>query len=61
MGEKQDGKETLLANGHAKVDATLEKLEAEIVEEENIFLFIPNLIGVSETLCAKRLSACSLS
>lgn len=35
-----------LPNGEAKVSGALEKLESDIYEEENIFLFIPNLIGM---------------
>ena len=34
-----------LANGHAIVGETLQKIESNIQNQENIFLFIPNLIG----------------
>ena len=34
-----------LPNGHTKMNGTLEKSEADIYEDENIFLFIPNIIG----------------
>ena len=37
------------ANGHAKANGTVEKskrTEEDIYEEENIFVFIPNIIGM---------------
>ena len=34
-----------LANGHAIMGETLQKIESNIQNQENIFLFIPNLIG----------------
>ncbi|KAJ9644279.1 phosphatidylinositol synthase 1 (CDP-alcohol phosphatidyltransferase1) [Knufia peltigerae] len=41
-----------LPNGEAKVSESLEKLESDIYEEENIFLFIPNLIGYARIVLA---------
>jgi CDP-diacylglycerol--inositol 3-phosphatidyltransferase len=35
----------ILANGHAKLNGTIEKVEKEIYKQENIFIFIPNIIG----------------
>ena len=35
----------VLVNGHAIFGETLQKIESNIQEQENIFLFIPNLIG----------------
>ena len=34
-----------LANGHAIFGETLQKIESNMQEQENIFLFVPNLIG----------------
>lgn len=34
-----------LANGHLQLNGAIEKIEGKIYEEENIFLFLPNLIG----------------
>jgi hypothetical protein len=34
-----------LANGHAIIGETLQKMDSNIQKQENIFLFIPNLIG----------------
>jgi hypothetical protein len=33
------------ANGHAKLNGTIEKVEKTTYKQENIFLFIPNIIG----------------
>lgn len=41
---KENG--SVLANGHAKLTQVVEQIEEEIYEEENIFLFIPNVIGM---------------
>jgi hypothetical protein len=35
----------VLANGHAMVGEALQKIDSHIQEQENIFLFIPNIIG----------------
>jgi hypothetical protein len=35
----------ILANGHAKLNGTIEKVEKEVYKQENIFIFIPNIIG----------------
>jgi hypothetical protein len=34
-----------LPNGHAKLNGTIEKAEKEVYKQENIFIFIPNIIG----------------
>ncbi|EXJ93360.1 CDP-diacylglycerol-inositol 3-phosphatidyltransferase [Capronia coronata CBS 617.96] len=54
MEEKQGEKQDLPANGHAKAkaNAALERIEAELVEQENIFLFIPNIIGYTRIVLA---------
>ena len=36
-----------LANGRLKANGPIKKIEEIIYEEENIFLFIPNLIGMN--------------
>jgi hypothetical protein len=35
----------ILANGHAKPNGTIARAEKQIYKQENIFVFIPNLIG----------------
>ena len=35
----------ILANGHAKLNGTIARAEKTIYKQENIFVFIPNLIG----------------
>lgn len=51
MGEEHGVDGRGLTNGHVKnkMNGALEKIESDIYEEENIFLFIPNIIGM---LCA---------
>ena len=34
-----------LANGQAKMNGTVEKVHKQVYKQENIFLFIPNIIG----------------
>jgi hypothetical protein len=52
MAKKQhQGNAHLLANGHAELNGAVEKIEAQIYEEENIFLFIPNIIGMAPDDC----------
>jgi hypothetical protein len=41
-----------LANGHAKMNGAVKKIESETPKQENIFLFIPNIIGMSN--CGKQ-------
>lgn len=36
----------ILVNGSAKMNGTLKKVESVMEPTENIFLFIPNLIGI---------------
>ena len=45
MGKKTEGNGHLTASGRPKMNGALEKMESEIQKEENIFLFVPNLIG----------------
>lgn len=35
----------ILANGHAKLNGSIVKVEKEIYKQENIFIFVPNIIG----------------
>ncbi|KIW54304.1 hypothetical protein PV05_06671 [Exophiala xenobiotica] len=42
----------VLTNGHTKMNGTLEKSESDIYEDENIFLFIPNIIGYVRIILA---------
>ncbi|KAK5462672.1 phosphatidylinositol synthase 1 (CDP-alcohol phosphatidyltransferase1) [Exophiala xenobiotica] len=42
----------VLPNGHTKMNGTLEKSESDIYEDENIFLFIPNIIGYARIILA---------
>jgi len=50
MAEEHEEVGPLLAkaNGHAqkKMNGTVGLIESDIYEEENIFLFIPNIIGM---------------
>jgi hypothetical protein len=49
---KENGHAVAPANGHARPNGTIEttkKTEEDIYEEENIFLFIPNIIGAHLT------------
>ena len=39
-----------LANGQAKLNGTIEKVEKTIYKQENIFVFIPNIIGKEPSL-----------
>jgi hypothetical protein len=42
---KGKGMNGVAANGHGHENGILEKVDSIIYEEENIFLFLPNLIG----------------
>ena len=46
MAGSRKGKDTLLANGHAKLNQVVQQIEEDIYQEENIFLFLPNVIGM---------------
>ena len=39
----------VVANGQAKMNEMLEKVNSEIEKQENIFLFIPNIIGAGNS------------
>ena len=41
----------ILTNGHAKLNGTIAKAEKTTYKQENIFVFIPNLIGRLLYLC----------
>lgn len=41
------GLEEVLANGRPQMNGTVGKIDERIEREENIFLFIPNVIGWS--------------
>lgn len=45
MAERHKSNGHVLANGNAKLTQVVEKIEEDIYQEENIFLFIPNIIG----------------
>lgn len=45
MAGNRKGKDSLLANGHAKLNQAVQQIEEDIYQEENIFLFLPNVIG----------------
>jgi hypothetical protein len=45
MAERHKSNGHALANGNAKLTQVVEKIEEDIYQEENIFLFIPNIIG----------------
>lgn len=38
-----------LLNGHAKINGAVGKIHHDIEKQENIFLFIPNIIGASSS------------
>jgi|GraSoiStandDraft_32_1057276.scaffolds.fasta_scaffold1819883_1 hypothetical protein len=40
----------MLANGHVKLNGTLKKAKRESYQPENIFMFVPNIIGGSDPL-----------
>lgn len=52
MEDERNGNGDLLANGQAKMNGTLERLDSEIKSQENIFLFLPNLIGYARIVLA---------
>ena len=45
----------ILANGHAKLNGTITRAEKTTYKQENIFVFIPNLIGRLLYLCLQSL------
>jgi hypothetical protein len=50
LGEQaSELKEELLVNGSAKMNGTVDKIDRIFEKQENIFLFIPNVIGRSST------------
>jgi hypothetical protein len=50
MGAGLTASSEILANGHVKLNGTFEKAEKEIYQQENIFIFVPNIIGGSDPL-----------
>ncbi|RVX72960.1 hypothetical protein B0A52_03313 [Exophiala mesophila] len=52
MAGSRKGKDTLLANGHAKLNQVVQQIEEDIYQEENIFLFLPNVIGYARVILA---------
>ncbi|KAK5050059.1 hypothetical protein LTR84_004179 [Exophiala bonariae] len=42
----------VLPNGNAKLNQVVEKIEEDIYQEENIFLFLPNIIGYARVVLA---------
>lgn len=50
MAEEPGSNGRILANGHTKLSQVVGEIEDEIYQEENIFLFLPNLIGESGTM-----------
>jgi len=51
MEAESTGNGDILANGHAKLNGTIARAEKTIYKQENIFVFIPNLIGRLLYLC----------
>ena len=47
------GNGDILANGHAKPNGTIARAEKQTYKQENIFVFIPNLIGRIQYLYLK--------
>jgi hypothetical protein len=45
MGAESTANGDILTNGHAKLNGTIARVEKTIYKQENIFVFIPNLIG----------------
>ena len=45
MGAESTANGDNLSNGHAKPNGTIAKVGKTIYKQENIFVFIPNLIG----------------
>lgn len=45
MAERTSSEDLLLVNGHAKMNGVIDKLDMELQRQENIFLFVPNIIG----------------
>ncbi|KAL9617581.1 MAG: hypothetical protein Q9160_007651 [Pyrenula sp. 1 TL-2023] len=52
MESEEKEPDEIVANGSAKMNGTLKKMESVIEPTENIFLFIPNLIGYSRIFLA---------
>jgi hypothetical protein len=50
MGADPAASGEILANSHAKLNGTIEKVKNEIYKQENIFIFVPNIIGRSNPL-----------
>lgn len=45
MAERHKSNGHVLPNGKPTLNQVVEKIEEDIYQEENIFLFIPNIIG----------------
>lgn len=45
MGAESTVNGDILTNGHAKLNGTIARVEKTIYKQENIFVFVPNLIG----------------
>jgi hypothetical protein len=60
MAGKSKGNGYAMANGQATVNGMVTKLEEEIYQEENIFLFLPNIIGMSPRVSASSAAATNL-
>jgi hypothetical protein len=50
MGQDPAASGEILANGYAKLNGTIKKVEKEMYKQENIFIFVPNIIGRSNPL-----------
>ncbi|KAL9106801.1 MAG: hypothetical protein Q9227_008223 [Pyrenula ochraceoflavens] len=52
MGEPEEVDSNTNADGSPKMNGTLKELEGKVQQSENIFLFVPNLIGYSRIVLA---------